>query len=122
MEETDYNTIYRLLRSNALRTPEATAITAPGRRGLTYFQLLSQVDRVKKVLNAMGIGRNDRVAIVLSNSPEMAVLFLAVSSGATCAPLNPAYRENEFDFYLSDLNAKAVIVQSGTDSPVVSVA
>ena len=122
MEETDYNTIYRLLRSNALGTPEATAITAPGRRGLTYFQLVSQVDGVKKVLNAMGIGRNDRVAIVLSNSPEMAVVFLAVSSGATSAPLNPAYRESEFDFYLSDLNARAVIVQSGMDSPVVSVA
>ena len=118
----EYNTIYDLLRANALHTPEAIAITAPGRRGLTYFQLLSQVDGVKKLLNAMGIGRNDRVAIVLSNSPEMAVVFLAVSCGATSAPLNPAYRESEFDFYLSDLNAKAVIVHSGVDSPAVSVA
>src|SRR5438874_925567 len=88
-----YNTIYDLLRSNALHTPKGSAITAPGRRGLTYFQLLSQVEGVKKLLNAMGIGRNDRVAIVLSNSPEMAVVFLAVSGGATSAPLNPGYRE-----------------------------
>ena len=91
-------------------------------RRVTYIQLLSQVESLKKLLNAMGVGRNDHVAIVLSNSPETAVVFLAVCSGATSAPLNPAYRESEFDFYLSDLNAKAVIVQSGVDSPAVSVA
>ena len=122
MQQKEYNTIYHLLRSNASKTPEAMAITAPGRRGLSYFQLLSQVDGVKQSLNAMGIGRNDRVAIVLSNSPEMAVVFLAVSSIATCAPLNPAYRESEFDFYLADLTAKAVVVHSGMDSPAISAA
>ena len=39
----------------------------------------------------------------------MALAFLAVSSAATFAPLNPACRTNEFEFYLSDLNAKALI-------------
>ena len=119
MQREEYNTIYHLLQSNALKTPEAIAITAPGRRGLTYFQLLNQIDGVKENLNTMGIGRNDRVAIVLSNGPEMAVAFLAVSSAATSAPLNPAYRESEFDFYFSDLNVKAIIVHSGVDSPAI---
>jgi acyl-CoA synthetase (AMP-forming)/AMP-acid ligase II/thioesterase domain-containing protein len=41
---------------------------------------------------------------------------------ATCAPLNPAYKFDEFDFYLSDLKAKAVIVPFGTDSPVIDIA
>jgi len=70
----------------------------------------------------MGMGRNDRVAIVLPNGPEMAVAFVAVAAGATSAPLNPAYRANEFDFYLSDLKAKALIIQSGMDSPAIAVA
>jgi acyl-CoA synthetase (AMP-forming)/AMP-acid ligase II/acyl carrier protein len=61
----------------------------------------------------MGIGSHDRVAIALPDGLKMAVAFLAVASIATCAPLNPAYRSQEFDFYLSDLNAKALIVQSG---------
>jgi acyl-CoA synthetase (AMP-forming)/AMP-acid ligase II len=43
----------------------------------------------------------------------MAVAFLAVAFAATCAPLNPDYREKEFEFYLSDLDAKALIIQSG---------
>jgi hypothetical protein len=59
----------------------------------------------------LGIGRNDRVAIVLPNGPEMATCFMACASGVASAPLNPAYRADEFEFYLSDLNAKALIVE-----------
>ena len=49
----------------------------------------------------------------------MAVAFLGVGAAATCAPLNPAYRAEEFDFYLSDLKAKAMILPQGLDSPAV---
>ncbi len=73
-------------------------------------------------LNAMGIGRNDRVAIVLPNGPEMAAAFIAIACGATTAPLNPAYRAEEFDFYLSDLNAKALVILEGMESPARAVA
>jgi amino acid adenylation domain-containing protein len=52
----------------------------------------------------------------------MAVAFVAVSAGATIAPLNPAYRDSEFDFYLTDLRAQAVMVQAGVDSPARAVA
>ena len=114
--------IHQLLESQAQRTPDAIAITAPGRTPLTYRQLLWQIDNVVAWLNSIGVGRNDRVAIALPNGPEMAVAFLAVAAGATCAPLNPADRSHEFDFYLSDLNAKAVIIQSGINSPLKAVA
>ncbi|NBU12862.1 MAG: long-chain fatty acid--CoA ligase, partial [Betaproteobacteria bacterium] len=70
----------------------------------------------------MGIGRNDRVGIVLSNGPEMATAFMAVAAGTTSAPLNPAYRGEEFEFYLSDLHAKALIVEQGSTSPAIEVA
>jgi acyl-CoA synthetase (AMP-forming)/AMP-acid ligase II len=73
-------------------------------------------------LNGAGIGRGDRVAIVLPNGPEMAACFVAVACAATTAPLNPAYRRDEFDFYLSDLGARALIIQQGMDSPARAVA
>ena len=69
-----------------------------------------------------GIGRGDRVAIVLPNGPEMATAFVTVACGATTAPLNPAYRAEEFDFYLTDLRAKALIVADGDEGPAVEVA
>jgi acyl-CoA synthetase (AMP-forming)/AMP-acid ligase II len=84
--------------------------------------LHAHVSDTVKMLNTIGLGRHDRVALVLPNGPEMAVAFLAVAAGATAAPLNPAYRADEFDFYLSDLRAKALLIQAGLDSPARVVA
>jgi acyl-CoA synthetase (AMP-forming)/AMP-acid ligase II len=98
------------------------AIDAPERDFLSHRGLRELTQRTVAALNAMGIGRNDRVAMVLPNGPEMASLFIAVAAGATTAPLNPAYRGEEFDFYLSDLNAKALVVLDGMESPALAVA
>src|SRR5207244_12514690 len=75
-----------------------------------------------RMLRAMGVGRHDRVAVVLPNGPEMATAFLAVAAGATCAPLNPAYSADELAFYLADLHATALIIQAGLESPARVVA
>ena len=91
---------------------EAVAIAAHGAPPLTYARLRALIDSAVASLNRLGVGRGDRVGIVLPNGPEMATAFLAVASAATSAPLNPAYRQDEFEFYLSDLNAKALIVES----------
>jgi acyl-CoA synthetase (AMP-forming)/AMP-acid ligase II len=106
----------------AVGADDAVALAAPGRPGLTYRGLRRLVADTLASLNALGIGRNDRVAIVLANGPEMASCFIACASGTTSAPLNPAYRAEEFEFYLSDLHAKALIVAQGSTSPAVEVA
>jgi acyl-CoA synthetase (AMP-forming)/AMP-acid ligase II len=100
----------------------APAICAPGRPALTHGQLRVLVGKTIDSLNGLGVGRNDRVAIVLPNGPEMAACFIAVASGTTSAPLNPAYRGEEFEFYLNDLNARILIVERGSQSPAVEVA
>ena len=101
---------------------DAVAIDGLERPSLTYEDLRLQVEKTVKTLNRLGIGRNDRVAIVLPNGPEMAVSFVSIASGATTAPLNPAYRQEEFNFYLSDLGAKALLVEKGSDSPAIEAA
>ncbi len=119
-----------LLRANVETLPDllaagdagATAIAAVGGRNLTYGQLRDLMASTVSALNGFGIGRNDRVAIVLPNGPEMATAFVAIAAGTTTAPLNPAYREQEFDFYLSDLGAKALVVAAGDTSPAIEVA
>ena len=100
----------------------APALSAPGRAPLSFAALRQLIDDTLATLNSIGTGRNDRVAIVLPNGPEMASCFLACASGVTSAPLNPAYRADEFEFYLSDLNAKALIVERGSVSPALDVA
>lgn len=112
-------TLTALLASGA---PAAPAIRAPGRPALSYAGLRDLAAATIARLNGIGIGRNDRVAIVLPNGPEMAAAFIAIGAGATTAPLNPAYRADEFNFYLTDLKAKALVVQKGVATEARDVA
>jgi acyl-CoA synthetase (AMP-forming)/AMP-acid ligase II len=101
---------------------DAIAIAAHEAKPLTYAGLRSVIHRTQRSLNELGIGRSDRVAIVLPNGPEMATAFLGVASATASAPLNPAYRQDEFEFYLEDLNAKALIIEAGSESPAIDAA
>ena len=101
---------------------DAPALGAPDRPWLTHGGLRALTARTLETLHAAGIGRGDRVAIVLPNGPEMAAAFVTIAQGAVTAPLNPAYRLDEFDFYLSDLRAKAIVLPKGHDGPALEAA
>lgn len=101
---------------------DAPALLAPGRPPLTHGGLRAHAARVAAALAGFGIGRDARVAIVLPNGPEMASAFATIAGAAATAPLNPAYRAEEFDFYLSDLKPAALIVPRGEDGAAVQVA
>jgi len=115
----DSVTVRELLAGSSGESP---AISAPGRVPLNFDGLRRQVESTVAALNGFGIGRNDRVAIVLPNGPEMASAFVSVACAATAAPLNPAYRQPEYEFYLSDLSAKTLILEAGSDSPARAAA
>ena len=101
---------------------DAVALLAPDRETLVYGALADQMDRTAIALAALGIGAGDSVAIVLPNGPDAATAFLGVATQAAAAPLNPGYRADEFDFYLGDLSAKALIVAAGSDTPAIEIA
>jgi len=111
--------LFQMLQASA---DEAPALRAPGRAALSHGQLRQLVADTVGRLNALGLGRGDRVALVLANGPEMAACFVSCACGVASAPLNPAYRGDEFEFYLNDLQAKALIVERGSSSPAVAVA
>jgi acyl-CoA synthetase (AMP-forming)/AMP-acid ligase II len=106
----------------ATANPDAPAIGAPDRPWMTYAGLAAQTQATLAALHGAGIGRGDRVAIVLPNGPEMASAFVTVAQGAVTAPLNPAYKLDEFDFYLSDLRARAIVLPEGYDGPALQAA
>ena len=98
------------------------ALGAPGRDWLSYGGLRDLSAEVSASLRGFGIGPSDRVAIVLPNGPEMASAFVTIAQAATTAPLNPAYREDEYKFYIEDLGAKAIVMADGYDGPALGAA
>ena len=87
------------------------AIGAPGRPWLDGPGLARLAASVAATLAERGI-TSGRVAIVLPNGPEMATAFLTVAAVCCAAPLNPAYKAEEFEFYLTDLKPAAIILSA----------
>ena len=103
-------------------SPASAAIHGIDGSAISYSSLLEIIGRQLEFLNGAGIGRGDRIAILTTNGPGAAVAFLGAACAAAAAPLNPAYRAREIEFYLSDLRPKALIIEEGIDSPAVDVA
>ena len=115
-------TFTTLAQMVALQDPNAVALTQPAGVPINYGQLKQLIADTVTQLNALGLGRGDRVGIVLPNCPEMATCFVAIASACTAAPLNMAYRADEFEFYLSDIKAKALVVAKGSETPAREIA
>ena len=101
---------------------ENIAITSTESSPLSYKDLKILINNISRQLSANGISNKDRAAIVLPNGPYMATSFLAISSYMSAAPLNPNYKAEEFEFYLSDLKPKLLIVEHNSKSPAVNIA
>ena len=102
--------------------PRAIAVAAPGRTGVAYAELQAQMATVGRRLRGAGIGPEGRVAIVLDNGPAMATAFVCMAPWCATAPLNPAYKADEFAFYLADLGIEALVAAAGSASPAIAVA
>ena len=88
-----------------------TAIVLPERGiRITYDSLRSQVAAAADTFASAGIMPGSRVAMALPNGLETIVCFLAASIAGTAAPLNLAYRHDEFAFYLEDTDAKLFVL------------
>ncbi|KAI9490405.1 hypothetical protein BDB00DRAFT_768812 [Zychaea mexicana] len=90
--------------------------SAPIACTLSYPQLLDTIRDFSSQLNALvpGLQPGDAVAISYLNSLEFVVAFLGTGfMRLISAPLNPAYTEDEFNFYLEDSKAKVMVVPRG---------
>ncbi|RKY85580.1 long-chain fatty acid--CoA ligase [candidate division KSB1 bacterium] len=99
-----------LLQEVAEKHGEKPAIFFFGRI-LTFDQLNCLIDRFAAILHHLGIGKGDRVAIVLPNLPQYPIVHYAIMRlGAVIVPVNPLYVERELKYQLNDSGAKAAIV------------
>lgn len=118
----DWTSVATMLECNAERFASNAAILGEGGVCLSHGELYTRIVWMVRALNHLGFGRDDRVAIVLPPGPDLAVAFLAVAAGATSAPLNHSYLQKDFEFYLRDFSARALLVLRGDDSPARAAA
>lgn len=115
-------TTQSLLEAQSAAHGEALCILSEQGEPLSYGALKDSMEAIVRSFRLLGLTREDRVALVLPNGPDLAVAFLAVTSCATAVPLNPAFKAREFDEYFDSLKVSIVLVGQGSDSPALGVA
>ena len=114
--------LHMRLQSVVAQAPQRTALLSTEHALISYDSLWQQIETIRLQLRRAGIGRNDRVALVMPDGLEAAIAFLGTACAATAAPLNPNYRPDEFRFFLTDLDAKALLVPTRFSNPARQVA
>ena len=117
-----FSSLHDLLQGHAQRFADAPAILAPDCAPLSYRRLYRHIDDIGRTLRGKGIGRDDRIAVLMPNGPQLAAAIVAVATNAACASINPAYSAEELDRYFADLKPRALILPAGVDGPARSVA
>ncbi len=97
-------------------------LTSEKNENLSYGEFKTFNEKISRQLAATNIINSDRAAIVLPNGPLMASSFLSISSYMSAAPLNPSYKQEEFEFYLDDLKPKFLLVEPNSKSLAVIAA
>jgi len=89
-----------------------------GKTALTFYgttfefeRLQALVEKMAGSLAASGVGKGDRVALMLPNCPQYVISFFAtVRLGAIVTQLNPMYVEREIEHILTDSGAETIVV------------
>lgn len=81
---------------------------------MSYQELEAASDRFAAALQQIGIGKGDRVAIMLPNIPQLTIAFYGIiKAGAIVVNVNPTYPPPELRHVLEDSGARAIVLLSG---------
>lgn len=102
-----------LLARRARLSPDREAyVDALSGERLTFMALHQRANQAARLLSSLGVRRGDRVALLLSNSPELVELFFAMARiGAICVPLNWRLAAAELDVMLRDSGCRALVYE-----------
>ena len=103
-------TLVDVVRKSAEECPKNTIMFFKG-ASLSYGEFEQQSNALAAALVAIGIGKGDRVALIMPNSPQMVISeFGTWKAGAIAVPMNPLYTINEFEHALNECGAETAIV------------
>lgn len=102
-------TLYEALIQSIARHPRDKALTYD-RETLTFADVGARAEQLARGLRALGVGRGDKVALLLPSCLDAPIVFFAPAAlGAVIVPINPVYRQREIQHILADSEASVVI-------------
>ncbi|MGH2783411.1 MAG: AMP-binding protein, partial [Thermoleophilaceae bacterium] len=112
-------TLAQMLEQAGLRRPAADAVV-DGRRRLTYADLVDQATRLGRAFARLGVGKGDRVLIVLRNRLEHVLAYWALQTiGGVPTPAGFRLAAREVRYILDDCEASVVLFEAATAAAVL---
>lgn len=112
------SSVPELFAGQAARTPDAVALV-DGKRSLTYAELDADADRLAGHLIDRGVGRGDRVAVLMERSADLLTALLAIwRAGAAYVPVDVSNPAERITFLLKDSVPAAVLCTRSTRGAV----
>ncbi|HWH79370.1 MAG TPA: benzoate-CoA ligase family protein, partial [Candidatus Binatus sp.] len=82
---------------------------------ISYQEVFENVNRTGNALKDLGIEIENRVLVILPDSPEFAYSFFgAIKIGAVAVPTNPWMFAKDYEYLINDSRARAIIVHEST--------
>ena len=123
--------LYAFLENSARKFPDRDAVIFYGKR-ITYGGLWDHARRLAASLRGLGVGKGDRVGLLLPNIPQFVIAYNAVlAAGGIVVPVNPLNPKEEVGRELRETGVKAIVVldrllqrlpDEGVESPIVTEA
>ncbi|MGB9903795.1 MAG: AMP-binding protein, partial [Desulfotomaculales bacterium] len=99
----------RMIEKNARRIPQYPAVISEKER-LSWEEFNRRVNRLANALTSLGVGKGDRVAMYLPNSPEYLVTYFAIAkTGAVAVPFNIMFKSSEITYIVNNSRAKVLV-------------
>jgi long-chain acyl-CoA synthetase len=106
--------VWSLLEESAQRFPTSPAVAfpvAPMAKQLSYRQLKEEAEQFARAMASMGLGKGDRVGLLLPNCPQFVVSFYGLQRlGAVAVGNNPLYTQRELTHQLKDAGIDTLVV------------
>ena len=108
-------TLGKILRNNLERCPNNPAVMYPDRQmSWTWVEFSERVDRLAKGLLALGVKKNEKVAVWATNVPDWVTLMFATARiGAILLTINTNYRDSELDYVLKQSDCENLFLIDG---------
>ncbi len=103
--------LHQLFEKHAAISPDSLAISFDGFH-LSYGKVNARANRLAHHLRSLGVGPEDRVAVLLDRTPDLVIAILGIlKAGAAYLPLDPAYPQERLAYMLVDAGARIVVTE-----------
>jgi benzoate-CoA ligase family protein len=106
-----FNVAAHFVDRNVLAGRSSKTAIECGNQQVSYRQLLERTNRAGNTLRGLGVGRGERVFLLLLDVPEFLYCFFgAIKIGAVAVPVNPQLKPSDYEYLLNDTQAQVAVV------------